>query len=265
MPDTLPKFDNPPVVETVLSSQFGRLSKFRNAHAGVFWKSLGNTWPTVGDATRLEDTFERFGDERIWGAFSGVRVLTSMEAQRTQIIRSDETRMIQVQDSRFVYNWRKSQDGGYPSYETTHSEFGEVYGQFKQFVEMAELGKIEENQWEVTYINHLVKGGLWNSLEDCTLIFPWFSFPDKYLSPDFVFARWVMALPEQRGRLHVSMNFGRTSATGPEAIILELTARGIASPEFSLDSGFTLGHEVIVNSFAAMTSEMAQKQWKRRQ
>jgi uncharacterized protein (TIGR04255 family) len=265
MPEPLPKYDKPPVVETVLGAQFERLPKFRTALAGCFWKSyLDNSWAKIEETVRLEDNFERFGDERKWGAPSP-RFMTSPEAMRTQIIRSDETRTIQVQDSRFIYNWKKGESVPYPSYDATRPEFDKSYAKFKEFVGAFELGTIDENQWEISYVNHLVKGDLWTSPEDWKSIFPWFNFPPGSSQPDFVLAHWALALPDGRGRLHVDLNFGRTSISGPEVVILSLLARGSVSSKsgFSLEDGFAIGHDMIVRSFTAMTSERAQTHWGR--
>src|ERR1035441_8360636 len=115
-----PKYDKPPLVETVLCAQFGQLAKFRTAHAGCFWKPyLDDSWTTIQAAPRIDDSFERFGDERKGGPHGGsFRIFTTVEPQRTQIISADKTRMIQVQDSRFIYNWKKGDNFNYPSYQT---------------------------------------------------------------------------------------------------------------------------------------------------
>jgi hypothetical protein len=68
---------------------------------------------------------------------------------RTQIIRADDSRLIQVQDTRFIYNWKKAEAGVYPTYKTTRPEFNEAYIKFKKFVQEFDLGEIRENQWEV--------------------------------------------------------------------------------------------------------------------
>ena len=57
----LPKYEKPPVVETVLGLQFNPLSAFTNAHLGAFWQSLGvEAWPTVTDKPPLPRQEERF-------------------------------------------------------------------------------------------------------------------------------------------------------------------------------------------------------------
>jgi uncharacterized protein (TIGR04255 family) len=268
MPETLPKFNRPPVVETVLSSQFARLQKFRTAHAGAFCESsLGKEWDRLEEQPRLDDYFERFGDERTWQMEGGMfRITTSMETQRTQIVGSDPTRMIQVQDSRFLYNWRKG-GGGYPSYDATRKEFDRLYARFAEFIKSHSIGDIEENQWEVTYINHIVKGELWHSPEDWKLIFPWLNPLPSRFDHDALQCRWGLVLPENRGRLHVKLYYGRILPEGPDALVLDLTARGIVSadPNRSMAGGFDLGHEAIVRTFTDMTSESARAHWGRSQ
>ena len=265
MPELLPKFANPPVVETVLSSQFDRLPAYRIAHAGSFWQTYLDEWKDINEAARLQDTFERFGEDRQWG-YPGIRFFSSPEI-RTQIVSPDNTRMVQVQDSRFVYNWKRVQVA-YPSFETICREFDEHYNEFKDFVGRSGIGAVAENQWEVSYINHLPKGELWNSAGEWPRIFPWLTFPSvAHSKPDYLQGEWSSVIGENLGRLHTNLAFGRTALTGPESIILTLTARGGVSSTLSktVADGLSLGREVIVRSFAEMTSDWAHARWGRTQ
>jgi uncharacterized protein (TIGR04255 family) len=265
MPDTLPKFDRPPIVETVLSAQFSRLSSFRAAHAGSFWELYLSDWKSVQETGRIQDTFERFGDALQWGQM-GFMFSPSPEV-RTQILSPDQSRMLQLQDSRFIYNWKKA-EGEYLSFEKSYEEFTKHYVQLKQFLLNKELGKVDENQWEVQYINHLIKGDLWQSPEDWQRIFPWLNFPPAVGSkPDYLQCSWSSVINGHAGRLHTSLAFARTALNGPEALILTLTARGEVSQNSnaSVEAGLNIGHETIVRSFAEMTSEWAHGKWERRQ
>ena len=48
MADALPKFEAPPVVETLLAVQFAPLPEFTGAMSGWFWKSyLGSDWTKI--------------------------------------------------------------------------------------------------------------------------------------------------------------------------------------------------------------------------
>lgn len=265
----MPKFECPPVVETVLSAQFARLEKFSAGHAGWFWKELNGDWTDVQSAPRLEDQFERFGDEVKWGPLGSVRVITGTEPERLQILRKDNERMIQVQDSRFIYNWRKQQ-ADYPSYEKVLHEFRREFAAFESFVKDAALGRLELNQWEVTYVNHIPKGELWNSVSNWRNIFPNFQSLAENTSGfslDNFQGEWKLVIGDRRGRLHVALTRGRVGADkGPEVIRLQLTARGPVDSEKDRDlwTGFDLGHDAIVRYFTAVTSSVAHQSWKRR-
>jgi len=73
---------------------------------------------------------------------------------------------------------------------------------------------------------------------------------------------WGHILEKNLGRLHIEFRHSK-SQEGLEVIRLQLTARGPINEEQSLDRGFTLGHEAIVRTFTAMTSEVAHTYWKR--
>ena len=265
----LPKFDSPPVVETVLSVQFAPLQKFTDAHAGWFWKNyLDKEWHNVQVAPKIDDQFERFGDEMRWGQTGAFRI-TGPGPERLQIIRSDEERMIQIQDTRFIYNWKK-QEGSYPSYDELLPEFQRTFSQFEKFAEEAGFGSLLPNQWEVTYVNHILKGDLWQSFKDWPNIFPSLPLPSlntSSLSPEDFRGEWRSIIKGSLGRLYTTLSRGKVgSDKGPEIIQLQFTARGPVNPEIpsDLQSGFRLGHESIVLSFTEMTSDAAHKHWKRR-
>src|SRR2546422_1208062 len=148
MPKGRPKFDRPPVVETALSVQFAPLAQYTGAHAGWFWKEyldkLGEPskeWSQVVEAPKLPDQFERFGAEDVWVPPS-VKLFPGMQSPRTLIIRSDGERMIQIQDSRFILNWKKQSDD-YPSYDALVPEFRTLLHTFESF---AAEGRSEERR-----------------------------------------------------------------------------------------------------------------------
>lgn len=257
MRDDLPKYDAPPVVETVLGVQFARLP-LSAAHVGWFWKNyLTGEWTTVRTVQRLEDIFER--PERSWGRPS-IRLSTAQES-RLQFIRADNERMVQVQDSRFIYNWRRG-EGAYPSYEKLLSEFQQHFSQFQTFVEDAGLGSLDLNQWEVVYVNQLPRGDLWHDPSDWPDIFPGFSVPTKRLAFDTFSGVWSHLLDDHRGRLHIECRHSKTTEE-VEVIRLQLTARGPLDGHHTAEQGFELGHQAIVLSFTDMTSAAAHKHWKR--
>ena len=266
MPEGLPEFKAPPVIETVLSAQFVRLANFSTASVGWFWKQyLSAEWARAKDAPRIEDQFERFDEKsRVITPFI-FRQSQEMES-RVQLIRADNERMIQIQNTRFILNWRKEQ-GHYPTYKVLLPEFRGLFTKFQTFTQDAGLGEISLNQWEVTYVNHIPKGELWNSPSDWERILPGLYTPAAWsqVNLETFGGNWRFSLAGERGRLYIAVQHGRLDPNGPDTLVLQFTARGFVDTErnWSLESGFELGHEHVVRTFASITSKQAQSSWLR--
>ena len=268
MPEGLPEFDAPPVIETVLSAQFVRLPNFSSAISGWFWKQyLSSEWAKAKDAPRIEDQFERFDEPRVPVSPIRIRQSSEMESERVQLIRSDDERMIQIQNTRFILNWKK-EHGNYPTYKVLWPEFRELFARFQTFTQDAGLGQVSLNQWEVTYVNHIPQGNLWNSPRDWPKILPGLYTPLAWNSSDCetLAGSWRFVLEAKRGRLYINVQHGRVGVSGPDALVVQFTARGPVDngKGWSLESGFSLGHEYIVRTFASITSEEAQASWLRK-
>jgi uncharacterized protein (TIGR04255 family) len=224
----LPKFAAPPVVEMVLGVQFDPLPKITSAHAGWFWKErLGNEWTQVLQAHVLEDQFEKFGDERELMT-SPFRVAPAPTVLRMQFVTPDEERMIQIQSSRFVCNWRKMV-GDYPSFEALLPEFEHLLGMFRDFVETAGLGEVKPNQWEIIYVNQVFQGELWQSPRDWSGIATSFAPPvsSEDLGYESFEAKWRFVIGQNAGRVHIETRHGqKLTEDRKELIVIQLTARG---------------------------------------
>lgn len=264
MTNQLPEFDKPPVIETVLGVQFERIP-LTNALAGWYWKSqLGDQWSTVNEVQRIEDVFERFGKDREWQT-PQLRLSQQPMPARLQMVREDNERMIQVQDSRFIYNWRKSEGSAYPTYKTLLPEFREYLDQFCKFVSEQKLGDIAFNQWEVIYVNHIPKDELWGTVSDWPKVFPSLGSIIHNQKVDGFAAVLQEEIGNQQGRLHTDIKYGKIKSEGHDEVIsLQFTARGPINEKFDLFDGCDLAHSSIVNAFANITSEAAHKHWKRK-
>jgi uncharacterized protein (TIGR04255 family) len=270
----LPKFNKPPVVETVLGVQFDPLSEFSSALLGAFWRDLGAGWPKVNDAPLLSDQFEHFADGA--PAWAGNRLqlrISQNPNSRIRIWNSDDDRMLQVQQTRFHYNWLGHKKGGYPSYTKVIPEFEKYFAKFRSFLSEQSVKPPKLNQWEVTYVNHIPKGELWRSIGDWEQLFPSFDIPDIRLdgiSLEDIRCAWHYEIEPNRGRLHVDVQSAkRESDEESEIIILKLTARGpivavpddVTTPDSMLGNGLDLGHEAIVRAFKELTGETAHQHW----
>lgn len=275
--EELPSFEKPPVVETVLGVQFIPLPKFRNAHLGAFWKHLNSDrrkllsgdWTDLVDAATLEPAFERFGEEKAWAPLGPSLKLTSDPSARIQIRNTSGDAMVQLQNGRLYYNWLGKDGGDYPRYKYVRPRFDELLEGLRQFLRNEGLGEIEPDQWEITYVNHLPKGTVWNQAEDWANLFV--GLPGPWCAPSSVRLEsfggsWHFEIEPQRGRLHVEARHARAgSAEGHEILRLTLTARGPVSENpdegLTLDEGLKLGRTVIVKTFNDITSSEAHKYW----
>lgn len=266
MSSELPKYSAPPVQETVLSVQYPRLEGYTSAHAGSYWSErLGTAWNKVREVDRLDEVEEKFGTEREF-LLPRLKLRPGSEPNRLQFVHG--TRMIQVQDSRFIYNWiRHEESHDYPSYRKVAPEFLSRWDEFQSFLRSKGIPDPKPNQWEVTYVNHFPKGDLWDSLDEVDGLIRDFRVPGPVLSVrrvDTLRAEWHFELGKAEGRLRVSLFHGlKGGAGGQEALNFKLVARGPTSSSEELPGKLDFGHEAIVLAFTAMTTDRAHAHWGR--
>jgi uncharacterized protein (TIGR04255 family) len=258
-------FDRPPVVETVVGVQFERIATLRSAHLGNFWKSLGSNWPIVNDAPPLTAEFEHFGEVAKFAAGFQVQVQFSNDPSVRLMIKNQAMdRMIQLQNGRLHVNWLGSTGVPYPDYDLVRAEFDEVWEKFNDFV-AREIEKVPKpNQWEVTYVNLIPRGTVWEIPAHFSKAFGFLADnisapcgPLERISTDLHFE-----IAPQLGRLHVQFSHAAVEADGQEAVNLTLTARGpIGDGVSPISEGLDCGREAIVRAFKALTTEEARRTW----
>ena len=267
----LPKFDKPPVVETVLGVQFEPIGGLTNSHMGAYWAGLKSEWPVVKNVAPLEEQFEHFGERGPSWALASLQIkITQDPSSRMVMTHRDEDRIIQVQNNRYLLNWtggHKEQE--YPKYNKfVRPEFDKAFEGFQDFVAEEELGEIVPNQWEVTYVNHIPKGSVWKEPDEWSTIFstsPMLRTPSSSVSLEGLQAEWHFEIMPQKGRLHIQMVSGRkkTGKEEEDLLVLKLTARGPIDPQEgpTLSDGLDIGHETIVCAFRDLASDKALDYW----
>lgn len=274
MSQSLPHFDGPPVVETALSVQFAGIRGFGNAHLGLFWARHQSTFPILSDADPIEAQRELFGAERNQPPRPPRVRLGVDPAARLQMTTADQSRMVQVQNGRLVHNWRRTGDGGYPRWAAVKPDLIGYWKDFQAFIAGSNLPAAVPNQWEVIYVNHLLKGRDWASPADWADLVPGILGRSERLvggNLEALAANWHMGLDGDGGRLHIELFHALgVSNSVPEAepmelLSLQLTARGPIAGEGveAIDAGLELGHVAIVQNFAAITGDAAHERWRR--
>jgi uncharacterized protein (TIGR04255 family) len=271
-PKPLPHFRRPPVTETVLGVQFTPLPDFSSGWLGAFWRALGPEWSSANDASALEPVHEEFGVARSWRTEGFGLKFMQIPAIRLQIRNAAGDRMIQIQNGRLHYNWVR-QGAEYPTYDRIRPEFDQVLASFRTFLSEQGTADLPLNQWEVTYVNRIPRGELWDRPSDWAkvlrLVQPIRTM--DCLDLETQGGNWHFEITPRRGRLHVELRHGTEAArrgmthTATEFLVLNLTARGpVASDEaqgMTWSDGLDCGREMIVRSFFDMTTEEAHERW----
>jgi uncharacterized protein (TIGR04255 family) len=262
----LADFKYPPVVETVLSAQFDRLSIMRTVHLGLFWDKVRSRFPQTEERSPLVPLVEHFPDSMVISGRVRFEATEIPELPRLWLLNEAGTEMIQIQNDRFIKNWRKQGESDpYPHYEPViRPAFERDFQDFHSFVTEQELGAIKVNQCEVTYVNHIVSGDGWQRFGEIDRIFTFWRQTATAVPGSVedlsIHLRFPIADTESTpiGRLHVDIQPALRASDNRPMYVMNLTARG------QLGNGtefFNIGRQWIVKSFEQLTTEHMHQVW----
>ena len=277
-PTDLPDFSNPPLAEVVLGVQFNSLEKFTAAYVGRVWQLFKDKYPLTEEHPPVIPMFETFGQALPLssGLMSGLAFAASglLGMPRSFLLNDDRTMVLQIQRDRFLHNWRKVADADeYPRFEQILPEFEGELRRFSDFIQENNLGAVEPNQCEVSYINQIPIATGQSPYSEMSAVFgSLLSLPDaeEIGQPDDanLLLRYILKGEDQRpiGRLIVSAEPARL-LTGQTIVQLSLTVRGAPEPA---DIAGTIaflqaGRRHIVRTFADITSPLYHTRWGRKQ
>lgn len=268
----LPDFAAPPVTEVALSVQFDPLASLRTPQLGLLWKDFRDRFPKTEEHPPLPPVIEKFG---VLGSPKvDVRFEMTLPVPRCWFLNAAGTELIQVQQDRFVHNWRKVGQGDeYPRYEHIRETFKTELDAFRQFLAREQLGELAPNQCEVTYVNHIISGKGWEKHGQVgEVVTVWTSrYSDTFLSePQDVRFLVRYVIPDSAGnplgRLLISVEPAYRTDDDKPILVLQLTARGRPDGE-GIDGVFRFlntGREWVVRGFASITSPRMHEIWERR-
>ena len=269
-PSDLPDFGKPPLAEVVLSLQFESLAGLTSAHVGLLWGRYRDRLPQIEEHPPLPPASESFdppSPPRVEVAFGD-----KAPVPRVWFVNEEKTELLQVQQDRFIHNWRKVGHGAaYPRYEWIRDRFREDVSAFEEFIKTERLGELSVNQCEVTYVNHIERAGEWEQHGEIEkLLKNWAPLPAPAFlpAPEDAVLRWRYHIPGVNGpvgRLHVVAQPSWNIADGRPVWVINLMARGTpigAGIEGAFDF-FNLGREWVVRGFADLTTDSMQRRWER--
>lgn len=263
---TLPSFDASPLNEVVVGVQFSAPPGYSAIYAREVWELYRENYPNLTQLAPIAPTFETFGASALAQPPSVQLVFNqgNFAHPRYWFLSSDGHDLIQFQSDRLLHNWRQVEGSGeYPRFEPTIGLFGTELRRLSEFMARFDQGKgLAISQTELSYINFIRE-------PDGTT-----PRPDKYLrflhTGDRVIEgysgtfRQVFIVKENLGaRLYVETANG-SDALGRQGIVLNLTLRG-APADNSIGSAIeylAACHDVIVPTFADLTTDEAHRLWR---
>lgn len=265
-PKHLPDFKNPPLNEVVLGVQFAPARNYQQIRAYEVWKLYQKTFPHVEEYPPIQPTFETFGLPSAPTLNFGI--VTGATHDRFWFLSEKKDELIQFQNDRLLHNWRKVGDGQnpYPRFETMLPSFQKEIQKLEGYFGTLATQKLEINQCEISYINHIYQDELLNLLGvDDVLSFVQFSNgrPDDFNS---TFRRTISDGDRGPiGRLICEAQTAVNSVNRRKMIVLSLTARGAPKTPTIEDAleFIKLGREIVVSTFAEVTSERCHQMWGR--
>jgi len=259
----LPRFDSPPVIETVLGIEFAPLRHWSLLHFGLYWPLIRDEFPTFKILPPIKNAQGADGKPQFR--------ISSEPDVRCWYVSADGAMLLQLQRDRLVLNWRKSDENGvYPRYEKSiRPTFLREWNRFQEFVNANDLGELKPTNCEVSYINHLIKGREWNDVKDVPAIFPFFaSSKATSFLPDWTDVAFEVnfKMPSDSGHLKVNLTPVVRISDGNEAFQLTLSAQGCPTKldDESVLAWLDSAREWVVRGFDDLTSAKLHALWKKK-
>lgn len=252
----LPKYDNPPVIEVACGLIFHKIEKFKIPHLGQFWNEIKDDFPHCDHATPLVEINNENVDS-----------VTGLPLPRVWFISEGRDQLIQIQNGRFHFNWRKiNESETYLSFENINNLFKGLSDKFSRFLDNQKLHPFDIYQCELVYINHVPIKEDWKTLNDLNKVFPGI-FLNLYRDTPLsklanLSASCTIPLPDNMGHLSVKFQKALRKTNSIPIILIEISARGIGEDktDLGLKNWFNRAHESIVGTFSEITTLEIQKE-----
>lgn len=267
----LPSFENPPVIEVALSVQFDPIEALQVPQMGLLWSHFREDLPKTQTQPRLQPEFERFGTIPALISPFRIEAFDIPPVPRLWFLNESETELVQVQQTRFIANWRRVKNEPYPRFDTVFQRFKERFEIFRKFLTHEDLPIPVYNQCEVTYVNHITVDaapGTHGTAERLLTIWEE-QYSDEFLhDPEDVMIRLRYPIPggnqDPVGRLHIDLQPAFKEDQTP-IFVLNVTARckPLASGLEDVYKSLELCHQWIVRGFSSITTRSMHQIWRR--
>jgi uncharacterized protein (TIGR04255 family) len=248
------RFQNPPVIEVVFQVNFPILKGIGTPHFGMFWSLIRDEFPKVQSAVRLgslefSSPQAAFPENRLW-----------------LVHKSGET-LIQLQDDRFLFNWRLTGQGeAYPGYDRLYPEFSRQLSRFCEFLDGEDAAISSFTGFELHYVNHIYLDDVvreWKDASNAFLVFDKPTADEKQFPLTSLKFSSTSQIAGSNNVLIVGIDSRRHSESKQELLNFETRISGKRDDLKleSLQGEFSEAHDQILKAFLGLTTKKAQKQW----
>jgi uncharacterized protein (TIGR04255 family) len=256
-----PNYKYPPVIEVVCGIQFSGMDGWRTPHFGSFWEHIREEYPEFEDRPPLD----RIQLESVPSFVPQILFLPPM--RRVFFIQPPGNFLIQLQQSRILYNWRKiAPDDEYPRYVTAYPRFVKSWETLKRFAAVSALSAPQPEVFELTYINQITKDEAKFPRDAWDFLAFYGGAPKPAVAGDSssIAMNFSWHLPNEMGTLIFDLRHGLRPADSRQVLQIELSARGKAKTgEDGMNHWFQIAHDAIVKTFDVLTSESAHELWEK--
>ncbi len=232
---------------------------------GLYWQRIRDRFPEVQERDRLVPIVE-LKEQSVPNV--GWKLSSVVELPRTWYVgemESGDRHFIQMQPDRFLYNWKSGNPPNYPSYESNRDSFVEHLKGFQEYIVEANLNKLEVDQCELTYVNHIFLDAGVDLSEMASKAFSVFAhdstLPGHRDRFSFIVSSWI---DDIAGRLHATIQPAQNMETRELVIDFRLTARGAPKEAQSSKewvAWFDKAHNEILGAFKSLTTSEMHSRW----
>jgi len=242
------RFEKAPLSEVVCGVEFNA-PDFSSIHLGLYWQAIRDRFP----APPL--------DKPPIGAIEIMPPIPSL--RRVWFESADRKRLIQLQENRFHYNWKRlSAQDEYPHFDVLYPHFEKEWNAFQAWwVELDKL-PIQPTHYELTYLNQIDSEFGWRNPRDTPKIFSFLdvSLPNSLPQLNSHDIGMIFSLPNEQGSLVMRLNQVKRLENDSDMLILELTARS-TDCNTPISSWFSNSHESMVGTFVELLSDVCKESW----
>lgn len=258
----MPDYNNPPVSEVAIAVQFADLHGFPAPYLGDLWTAFGR------------DDFPIVQNQQVLPPMSGSTkenvislVDPSCEIPRVWFLSKDGAELIQFQQDRLVFNWRKMKDGKYPRFECVIQKFEHVLIALQKFADDHKKQLVYDTL-ELTYVNVIPFedfGGAEN-IGNCLKDAVWQKEHGFLPQPSKYNGLWEFEFPDLNGRMFAHAYSAQQITDGKPVLRFDIIVRAQYAPPFDKDiksmlQWYGAAREHIVLGFNDLTTSVMHEKW----